>query len=293
MARDHIEGTVLMDKWAVSRKLSSGGYGVVYKAYDLYDERHKVAVKTEPVNTRNSSLPNEYQFYKALGNAPGFPTMYDYGRTSDGSYRALVISLLGKSLHDLVHQENGTFSLKTVLCVGVQGIDLLRTIHSLGYVHRDIKPDNMMIGRRYPSEIQLVDFGLVAKYRSGRHHIADEGEGHGLRGTITYASIRSHKGRRLTRRDDLESFAYTLLTLAKGYLPWSDIESEGDVLRSKKSYSTAELCEDLPSCFLTLLRDSRNLRFDEKPDYSGIQRSFVRSLHKRGWKVKSRLDWMD
>lgn len=292
MARDHIEGTVLMGTWAVSHKLSSGGYGVVYKACDRYHERHKVAVKTEPVHTQHSSLPTEYQFYKNLGNVPGFPTMYDYGKTNDGSHRALVISLLGKSLYDLLHQENGKFSLKTVLCVGVQGIDLLKTIHDLGYVHRDIKPDNMMIGRRYPGEIQLVDFGLVAKFRSGRHHIADDGEGHGMRGTTVYASIRSHKGRRLTRRDDLESFAYTLLALAKGFLPWSDIDSAGATLRSKKSYSTADLCDGLPSCFLTLLRDSRNLRFDEKPDYKGIRSSFVRSLHKRGWMVKSRLDWM-
>ena len=104
--------------------------------------------------------------------------------------------------------------------IGLEMIDRIKVIHNKHYIYRDIKPENIMIGdiTNY-SSIYLIDFGLAKLYKNmdGKH--IPENIRRGLVGTPRYASINSHNGIELSRRDDLESLAYMLIYLVKGTLP--------------------------------------------------------------------------
>lgn len=138
----------------------------------------------------------------------------------------MVIDLLEQSLEDLFQVHHRKFSLSTVYHVGLQIINRLEAIHRKGFVHRDLKANNFMIGRGEKRNIvYIIDFGLAKRYRDNKtgQHIPLK-EGKSLVGTARYASIASHKGQEQGRKDDLESLGYLLLYFLRGKLPWQGIQ---------------------------------------------------------------------
>lgn len=118
------------------------------------------------------------------------------------------------------------FSLATTLNIGIQIITRLEQIHRKGFVHRDIKANNFMIGRGDKAKVvYIIDFGLAKRYFDPKtnKHIPMKG-GKSLVGTARYASVASHEGFEQCRRDDLESLGYLLLYFLRGKLPWQGIQ---------------------------------------------------------------------
>ena len=121
--------------------------------------------------------------------------------------------------------------------------------------------------------IFLIDFGLAQYFRdpTTHDHILPT-RGHSLVGTIRYTSINSHIGLQQSRRDDLESFAYTLVYLLNGKLPWQGIslshhKDRRVAIRRQKEDLCKQNCNTIPSTLTTFLRYARDLIFEEKPDY--------------------------
>ena len=95
-------------------------------------------------------------------------------------------------------------------------------MHSKEFVHRDVKPDNFLMGLGSNSNLlHVVDMGLAKKYQdhATKKHLPYR-EGKSLTGTARYASIHSHCGQELSRRDDFEAIGYVLLYFYTGSLPW-------------------------------------------------------------------------
>lgn len=115
--------------------------------------------------------------------------------------------------------------------------------------------------------VYLIDFGLSKEFRNPKTHAhIPYKKGLGLVGTPLFASINSHLGLELGRRDDLESLAYILFYFLWGSLPWQGL-GEGDMLESKQTISAYNLFQELPTEFHAFLEHCRSLPFNAKPDY--------------------------
>ena len=106
-----------------------------------------------------------------------------------------------------------------------QLLERLESMHDKKFMHRDIKPDNIMMGLGKKSNmVHMIDFGLtrsVIDPRTGKHMPFVNGKN--LIGTCRYVSLHAHKGYELSRRDDLISIGYIIVNFLKGSLPWQNI----------------------------------------------------------------------
>jgi serine/threonine protein kinase len=210
------------------------------------------------------------------------------------------MELLGKSLDILFQEQKKKFSIKTVSMIGIQMLERIEFIHNKYIIHRDIKPDNFLMGLDTKSHIiYLLDFGLSKKYRSTKtkQHIKFTSNNK-LTGTARYASINALNGNEQSRRDDLEAIGYVLIFFLKGNLPWQGLKVNKGEDRYKKIYikkkntSPEILCEGLPSEFKDYIIYTRNLGFEDEPDYSYLKGLFVRVLEKENYYYDFWFDWM-
>jgi serine/threonine protein kinase len=189
-----------------------------------------------------------------------------YGQ--EGDYNVMAMELLGPSLEDLFNFCHRKFSLKTVLMIAIQTITRIEYLHSRSFIHRDIKPDNFLMGLGKHSEtIYLIDFGLSKRYRDPKTHVhIPYREGKNLTGTARYASINTHLGLEQSRRDDLESLGYVLMYFNRGSLPWQGLKAatkkqKYQKISDKKANTPIEvLCKGFPAEFAIYLNYCRSLK---------------------------------
>ena len=272
---------ILFKKYKVIKKLCSGAFSNIYLGISILNGS-KVAIKLEKRNIPNPHLETEAYFLYYLKGV-GIPEILTFGRTKN--YNILIEPLLGKSLYHLFVENNYSFNIKDICLFGIQLIDRLEWIHSKNVIHRDIKPDNCIIGDKGSNILYLIDFGLSAKFRSSSSgkHIKFGFTGK-LTGTTKYSSVNSFRGCEQSRKDDLESMVYMIIFFLKGRLPWEDIESEDELNKFNKIYllkkniTIEKLCEGLPEEIHKLLKYVKQLKFEEKPDYNYMKLLFKNLL---------------
>ena len=222
---------------------------------------------------------------KLFKNTIGIPKVYEFGKV-DG-FNILVMEQLGKSLNQLFISQNRRFSLKTVCILGIDMLKIIQHVHSKNQIHRDIKPDNFMIGRDNTRDtLYLIDFGLAKRYiLSNGQHIPYK-TGKSMTGTARYCSIYTHQGIEQSRRDDLESIGYVLLFFLRGNLPWQGIKAKSNdkhyekIGNVKQSTSVQELCNGFPNELCDYFNYVKQLEFIEDPDYNLLVQIFEHILKK-------------
>jgi serine/threonine protein kinase len=278
------------------KKLGSGSFGEVYKAVDMKTNA-LVAVKLEPTNSRHPQLEYEAKVYKILDGGVGIPKVYWYGSTGD--YYAMVIDLLGPSLEDLFNLSHRKFSLKTVLMLADQMIQRIEYFHTNYFLHRDVKPDNFLLGLGKNQEtLYAIDYGLAKKYFNPliSEHIPYR-DNKSLTGTARYASINTHSGIEQSRRDDLECIGYVLLYFLLGSLPWQGLKASTRKKRYqcirdvKISTSISTLCKGLPQEFAKYLEYCQSIQFFDKPNYDYLKEGFRSLFARSGYKWDYIYDW--
>ena len=130
-------------KYRLGRKIGSGSFGDIYLGTNL-TSGEEVAIKLESVKSKHPQLLYESKIYRILHGGVGVSNVRWYG--VEGDYNVMVIDLLGPSLEDLLNYCKRKFTLKTVLMLADQMLQRIEFIHSRHFLHRDIKPDNFLIG---------------------------------------------------------------------------------------------------------------------------------------------------
>ena len=127
-----------------------------------------VAIKTEYRGEFNF-LEKESKIYHDLESKKGFPKIFWFGniiidyqkKNRRVQSNVLVMELLGPSIWSLFNKQGSNFSLKTVLMLAEQFLDRVEYLHSKNYIHKDLKPDNFLMGTgEKEALVYLADFGL-------------------------------------------------------------------------------------------------------------------------------------
>ena len=291
---DPMIGKLIFDRYILKKKLGSGSFGSIYSAEY---ENQLYAIKLEEKKKGLDLLEHECNIMCYL-RSPALPIVKAYGYSS--THNILVMELMGKSLEDIFESFQETkFSVRCVCNIGYQMIEMLEFIHNKHIIHRDIKPDNFVIGlnnnRKY---IYILDFGLAKKYRSSKtlKHFAIT-KNMNLTGTARYASINALNGLTQSRRDDLESVGYVLMYFLRGRLPWQGIpikkkeERYRKIMEKKIETPIDELCDGFPVQFNQYLNYVRNLNYEDDPDYNYLKNLFVNVLREMGYKIDCYYDW--
>ena len=277
---------IIFDHYKILHQLGKGSFGTVFSGINL-ETNEKVAIKTEQVSDKAHCMLLEAEATKLnkLQNHKGIPKLHFFGKTEKKNI--LIMELLGRTLNELFIHCNKKFTLLTVCLLGCEMLKLIEFIHEKTFIHRDIKPDNFMMGKDEKEDVlYLIDFGLSKKYISTKGVHIPYKTGKSMTGTARYCSVFTHEGIEQSRRDDLESIGYVLIYFLKGSLPWQGIKiKEGDkhyekIGTVKKNTTIDELCKGFPDEFKTYFNYVKNLKFEETPNYNLLNDLFQRMLMK-------------
>ena len=259
-------------------KIGSGGFGSVFYGKNSKDTE-KYAIKIQNSQNLSDNIIKDNTFLQKLKTYEGFPKVYYYG--SYKKNKVLAMDLLGPSMDKVFKYCDKKFSIQTVALLGQEMLTRIESMHLLGILHRDIKPNNFSFGKfdkclnKKDNMIYLFDFGLSCNFIVNEKHY-EYSSNNGFVGTLRYASLNSHNGIKQSRRDDLESWLYVLLYFLKGKLPWEGIKAKNkkeklEIVKHKKAtIDPSVLFESLPQEFIKIYDYIKSLSFEANPSYFQI-----------------------
>jgi serine/threonine-protein kinase len=247
-----VVGSLVLNRFLIERRIGSGGFGTVYEAWDGRLER-PVAVKAiESAGSRGSGRVLREAQAAARLNHPGIVTLYEMGE-EDGN--ALLVTELvdGTTLAQL--NRDGTLSDREVGEIAADLCEALAHAHSRAVVHRDIKPQNVLVTDEGEPRAKLMDFG-VARLTDGAALTAP-GD---IVGTLAYMSPEQAEGNTAGPEADVYSLALMLYECWSGEhptrrsTPAATARAIGGRLRPLRRLRPdlpRELCETLDACLQT------------------------------------------
>lgn len=219
--KDPYEGKLIRGRYRVLNKIGQGGMGTVYLAEQLSVGR-KVALKLLQGNYASDDefigrFRREARLAAAL-NHRNIVTLYDFDQADDGSLFIAMEYLDGEKLSDLIRRE-GPLEVARATRFGRQIAEGLDAAHRTGVIHRDIKPDNIMVvGASSGEEIKLMDFG-IARLRdsSGTGQFTRAGL---IMGTPAYMAPEQAEGAEVSEKTDIYALGIVLYEMLCGSVPF-------------------------------------------------------------------------
>src|SRR5712675_264861 len=214
-----------LNHYRILEKIGAGGMGEVYAAEDLHLHR-KVALKVLPGAlagdaARRARFEREATAVAAL-NHPNIVTVYSV-EAADGIHFMTMELVEGKTLSELLPRDG--LPLPKFFDLAVPLADAVAAAHRAGVVHRDLKPDNVVVNA--DGRVKILDFGL-AKFDEAQRpssegsalptrHLTQEGQ---ILGTVAYMSPEQVEGKSLDQRTDIFSLGVVLYEMATGRRPF-------------------------------------------------------------------------
>lgn len=275
---------MIANKYILLEKINEGAFGTVFKA-ENNRTKEIVAIKFENKIEEIKSLKNEAKIYQYLGRLDGFPTLKLFGTINNVNY--LVMDFLGQSLFNMINHYK-TLCLKTVLVLGIQIIKIIERLHNKYLLHRDIKPSNFVFGQNNnTNKLFLVDFGFSKRYNYDGEHI-EEKKIKNIIGSVNFVSLNIHYNIEPSRRDDIESCIYVILTMLFGTLEWFNKSNMNEIIQLKKQLTQIDI---IPSFIKLMLNYVRDMEFHEKPDYEYLINIMMIEFNNNGFTNNGKFEW--
>jgi tetratricopeptide (TPR) repeat protein/tRNA A-37 threonylcarbamoyl transferase component Bud32/DNA-binding Lrp family transcriptional regulator len=263
-------------RYAVLKKLGEGGKGVVYKARDTVLNR-VVAIKVLKTSaTGEEGFSRFMREAQAVGklNHPNIVTIHDIGK-EDGKQFFVLEFVDGMSLRELMGTyPEGKCDIQAVLRIGIDVCRALEYAYSQGILHRDVKPENVMITR--DDTTKLMDFGLAKML--GQPSLTEEGI---IVGTVAYVAPEIALGRGADARSDLYSFGAVLYEAVTGKPPFVGEDSVKVIFSHIHDYPVSpsrlnpKVPQALADCIMRLLEKEPEKRYQTAADLLKVLRDIA------------------
>ncbi len=223
MERTELRGALLSGMYRVGGCIGVGGTGIVFEATRLRDGATLVIKTLRPKFAHNADLVARLKREAEVAQTvfhPGIVPVLDHGILSDGSPFLVLKRLYGESLSRLLRRV-GPLPVSECAVIAMRVAAILHAVHQAGYVHRDIKPEHIILdrNRRGELEVALLDFGVCAAHTAP--HDERERERGRVYGTPTYVSPEQASGNPdVSAGADLYGFGITLYEMLSGEVPF-------------------------------------------------------------------------
>ena len=258
-----------IEGFEIGRKIGEGGFCKIFLGKKI-DSGEIVAIKIEPKSAAKKTLDWDIKVLTKVEGNKLFPQYVASGDQQD--FKWLAMEYLGPSLDEIIAKlPSQKLSTRCALIISKLLLDACEITHEKGFIHRDLKPGNILLRKSLKDPIALSDFGLAKVYfdEASKMHLPAKPHS-GFPGTFMYASPNAHMRRDLSRRDDLFSWFYVLCDLLTNDLPWKNMTSSQEILNAKAHMDIEELgkiVEELPKIWSMITP----LSYVAKPDYNGIR----------------------
>ncbi|MEM6962771.1 MAG: serine/threonine-protein kinase [Myxococcota bacterium] len=221
--RSELRGTVLGGSYRVGACIGAGGTGLVFEARRLDDEALFAIKMLRPIYAAHTELCRRLRREREVSRSvrhSGIVPVVDEGHLTDGSPYLVMPRLRGESLAQLLRRV-GILSSPETAAIGIRLASVLQSAHCRGFVHRDLKPEHVLLDRAPCGalDMHLIDFGVVASVTAPREE--RDGERGKIFGTPNYASPEQASGDPFVDgRSDLFSLGVLLFECVSGELPY-------------------------------------------------------------------------
>ncbi|CAP37809.2 Protein CBG20869 [Caenorhabditis briggsae] len=238
----------------------------------------------------------EASLLRKLEKLPGekcFVSMAEYGSIAKDKIEFLIVSPFGSTLYEVMKKvTNGPLSLDCAFSVGHQMLKAICDLHSLGYIHRNIRPSAFNVGLgSEETTVFLQDFRAVRKFEEQKKHVTARSSVK-MFGTNRFSSRACQNQKDQGRKDDLESFLYTLFYLMDhDSLAWKKDSSNSITL--KEAFMTSEGKDQFtraPRSLETILSLVAGMEFSSVPDYEAFKNCLDRIQTGQNYNKKA-CDW--
>ncbi|KAF8358501.1 ttbk-4 [Pristionchus pacificus] len=292
-------------EWSVMKKIDEGGFGKVYLMEKKGNKEARAALKAEPNEVEGgSAIKLELQVLRAINpksNKPHIPAVFHAAKRKKFCY--MTMTLLGenfKALRNKMDKCDGswpTLNVSTWVRLGIQSLYAIKVVHDNGYLHRDIKPNNFVMGHPTDEErsrlVFILDFGLSRSYAFNKNlkwisRLARATAE--FRGTARYCSPNVHDKLEQGRRDDIWSLFFVLIELHCG-LPWQEVRDKQKIEHIKCHYKDEHLMQNMPRELRGVIPSLRRLDCYMRPDYSAIYNALLAVMKRYKVNYDDLYDW--
>ncbi len=211
------KGHLISDRYTIKEKIGRGGFGAVYRVYDSKFAIDKaLKVLPDAVAHDRSSMEILRSETRTMGwlNHPNIIRLYDFEETGPVKYLDMEY-VSGGTLADLrLAAPEKKLSEKTVRALGARIAGGLAYAHQNSVIHRDIKPDNILVAGQ--QQVKIMDFGISETLRTSMTRLTSVSTS----GTLVYMSPEQIRGKRVGRESDIYSFGAMLYELLSGHPPF-------------------------------------------------------------------------
>lgn len=268
----------IADRYTLTAPVARGGMGVVWQATDLRLNR-QVAVKLIDENDladRNDAIRRFYREARITARLrhPGVPVVHDFG--SDGGELFMVMEYVeGHMVADLI-AEHHPLPVPWAALITAQVCAVLTAAHEAALIHRDIKPDNLMVCPN--ATVKVIDFGVATSL--GAKEFSQITQAGQIPGSARYMAPELVDGVQASRSTDLYAVGCLLYELLAGFRPYASIDLMTEINRSRcevpPAIGRADVPQDLEGLTLRLLDNSADRRPSSATEVFNVLKTFVR-----------------